>query len=122
MRRPRGPGGRFLTAEEIAQRQADDPNATAGSPSASGNDAQSRSGPRPTGSILPPELHHLMQSEPSGPYQAAEFGMGEETAVHAGGQPNVSRVIPLQVPGQAAPGARNGVQGEPIRFGSPAES
>jgi len=68
MRRPRGPGGRFLTAEEIAARDAGidlnnppSPSSQTHSRSNSGSGGQSRS-------ILPPQLHSLMQHQPSAPF------------------------------------------------------
>jgi len=64
LRRPRGPGGRFLTAEEIAAREAGiEPSS---SPSVSHSRSTSGSGIGPA-KFLPPELHPLMQSKPSGP-------------------------------------------------------
>jgi len=68
MRRPRGPGGRFLTAEEIAAREAGvDLNNLSPSSSQSHSRSNSGSGP-PAGKFLPPELHPLMQSQPSAPF------------------------------------------------------
>jgi hypothetical protein len=68
MRRPRGPGGRFLTAEEIAAREA---GGEINDPSSSSSQTHSRSnsgsGP-PNARFLPPELHPLMQSQPSAPF------------------------------------------------------
>lgn len=56
MRRPRGPGGRFLTAEEIAAQKLGEDG--------SGGAGDLTEGP----SRLPRELHNLLQSEPSAPY------------------------------------------------------
>lgn len=68
MRRPRGPGGRFLTAEEIAARDAGiDPNSN-NQPAYPDSRSTSGSGPGSRPTFLPPELHRLMQSQPSAPF------------------------------------------------------
>jgi len=77
MRRPRGPGGRFLTAEEIAARDA---GASVPSPVESTTNGERRTS---AGSILPPELHHLMQTQPSAPY-APPQGIPMGVAVYNG--------------------------------------
>jgi len=68
MRRPRGPGGRFLTAEEIAARDAGIDLNNPSSPSSQGGHSRSNSGSGTLGRNLPPELQSLIQSQPSAPF------------------------------------------------------
>lgn len=135
MRRPRGPGGRFLTAEEIAaQKQAEEAGIDPNTPNPDGVPRSGR-----TGSILPPQLHHLMQSEPSAPYappQSISLAMynpdgnlSPSPPLESNGLPDNNagasappRLIPLRMPQGS-----NGAVAEPnrehghsiIRFGSP---